>query len=293
MDAETQYRLNAADLTLILAMVRTGKLADASERLGVDASTVFRSLRKIERGLGAVLFERSRSGYLATQLALTLADQGEQVESAVEEARSKAQQAPGQVSGAVRITTTDTILHGLLAPALHALQRQHPLLTYSLHTGNELASLSSRDADIALRATKKPPAHLVGRRVGPVRVALYTANERGNTMDEVTAGAVRWISVDEALPEHPSVVWRKRHYPNIVPAYMVNSIDSVMEMVRLGLGVGILPMFLAGREPGVRALSGELEDCQTELWLLTYPESRHLHRIATVYRHLAQHLLLD
>ena len=62
------------------------------------------------------------------------------------------------MSGTVRITTTDTILHGLVAPALKDLHATHPLLAYELHAGNELASLTRRDADIAVRATKRPPA---------------------------------------------------------------------------------------------------------------------------------------
>jgi hypothetical protein len=36
-----------------------------------------------------------------------------------------------------------------------------------------------------------------------------------------------------------------------------------------------------------------IDECQTELWLLTHPESRHLRRISTVYAHLAQALTLD
>jgi DNA-binding transcriptional LysR family regulator len=61
VNARTQYTLSAADLDVVLAMVRGGTLAAAGERLGVDASTVFRSLRRIERGLGAALFDRSRA----------------------------------------------------------------------------------------------------------------------------------------------------------------------------------------------------------------------------------------
>ena len=83
----------------------------------------------------------------------------EQVEAALEGARSAVHAAPDQVSGTVRITTTDTILVGLVAPALKALQAQRPNLTYDLRVGNELASLTRRDADIAVRATRRPPQH--------------------------------------------------------------------------------------------------------------------------------------
>ncbi len=107
----------------------------------------------------------------------TLAEHGEHLEAALESARSAAQLLPDEVSGTVRITTTDTILHGVVAPALKDLRAVHPLLSFELHTGNELASLTRRDADIAVRATKRPPQHLVGKHVGPIRVALFTAKK--------------------------------------------------------------------------------------------------------------------
>ncbi|MBC7990240.1 MAG: LysR family transcriptional regulator, partial [Luteimonas sp.] len=88
MIAKTQYKMTPADLELTLALVRGGSLATAGERLGVDASTVFRSLQRIERGLGRPLFERTRSGYLATELAAHLAGHAEQMEVALEAARS-------------------------------------------------------------------------------------------------------------------------------------------------------------------------------------------------------------
>jgi len=289
--AHPQYDLTAGDLQVMLALVRGGTLAGAGERLGVDASTVFRSLQRIERGLGRSLFERTRSGYLATELAATLTEHAEQMEVALEAARSSVAAAPSQISGTVRITTTDTILHGLVASALRSLRAVHPLLGYELHTGNELASLTRRDADIALRATQRPPQHLVGKHIGPIRVALFTA-PRGDVrqLSDVEAGKADWIAPDDALPEHPSVLWRKRHFPKVAPRYRVNSILSVLELVAQGLGVGIVPLFLAAGRKDVVRLTDALDECETALWLLTHPESRHLRRVGAVYAHLAQAL---
>ncbi|KQV96942.1 LysR family transcriptional regulator [Rhizobacter sp. Root1221] len=289
MIAKTQYQMTSADLELTLALLRGGSLAAAGDRLGVDASTVFRALQRIERGLGRLLFERTRSGYVATELATQLAGHAEQMEVALEAARSSIEAAPAQISGTVRITTTDTVLHGLVAPALRSLQKAHPLLGYELHTGNELASLTRRDADIAVRATKRPPQHLVGKHLGPIRVALYAAKKgSARKFADVQAGQADWIAPDDALPEHPSVVWRKRHFPKAHLRYSVNSILSVLELVALGLGVGIVPLFLAEGRSDVVRLTEPLADCETELWLLTHPESRHLRRVAAVYAHLAQ-----
>ena len=293
-NAKMQYKIDAADLQTVLAMVRAGTLAGASERLGVDASTVFRSLQRIERGLAQPLFERSRAGYLASELAQSLAEHAEQLEVALESARSAAQLRPEQVSGTVRITTTDTVLHGLVAPALKGLQASHPLLAYELHTGNELASLTRRDADIAVRATKRPPQHLVGKQVGPIRVAMF-ASKKGpiKRYEDIEAGKAAWIAPDDALPEHPSVVWRRKYFPRVVPRYRVNSILTVMDLVAQGLGVGLLPMFVARGRADLLQLTEVIDECQTELWLLTHPESRHLRRVSTVYGHLSRALVLE
>lgn len=294
MNAATQYELRAADLDVVLALARGGTLAAAGERLGVDASTVFRTLQRLERGLGRRLFERSRSGYQASELGQALAERAEQMEAAIEAARSDVASAPAAVSGRVRLTTTDTILHGLVAPALDGLQRAHPLLQFDLHVGNELTSLTRRDADIAVRATKRPPPHLVGRLLGPIRVVMVTAARRGAGCElaDVEAGRVDWIAPDDALPEHPTVRWRQRHFPKAVPRWRVHSILSVAELAALGLGVGLVPRFLAERRADLRLLTPPLDDADTPLWLLTHPESRHLRRVAVTYAHLAAHLVL-
>lgn len=294
MNAEMQYKLAAGDLEMILALVRGGNLLAASERLGVDSSTVFRAIQRIERGLGQNLFVRSRSGYWPTELAQTLANHAEQMEVALESARSAAQLQPEQVIGTVHITTTDSILHGLVAPALKPLRDLHPLLSFEIQAGNELANLSRRDADIAIRATKRPPPHLVGKHVGPLRVALYAAiGSDIRNLDDVKDKAPPWIAPDDTLPEHPSVIWRKKYYPKVAPSYRVNSILTVAEMIGLGMGIGIIPMFLGQQRNDLVPITEALDECQTELWLLTHPESRHLRRVSTVFGHLSKHMKLE
>lgn len=291
--ANLQYRLDAADLVTLLALVRAGTLAGAGERLGQNPSTVFRNLQRIEQGVGAPLFLRTRSGYEATELALALAEPAEQIEAALESSRAALRQQGAAVSGTVRITTTDTVLHGLVAPSLAALRTVHPLLEFELHTGNELASLTRRDADIAVRATKRPPAHLVGRSLGVIHVALFAARKsKLKSMADVERAAPPWIAPDEALPEHPSVLWRRKAFPRVVPQYRVSSILTVAQLVRLGLGVGVIPLFLARDVPGLVQIGEALAEAQTDLWLLTHPQSRHLRRVSTTYAHLAETMRL-
>ena len=185
-------------------------------------------------------------------------------------------------------------MHGLLLPALRELTALHARLQLEINAGNELANLSQREADIAIRATKRPPPHLVGRQLGPIRVALYAARPSGRRARSVPdLASAAWIAVDDALPEHPSVRWRRRHLPQVVPRMLTNSILSVLDGIAAGLGIGIVPLFLARGRSDLVAISEPLDECETQLWLLTHPESRHLRRISTVASHLAGAIALE
>jgi DNA-binding transcriptional LysR family regulator len=290
----SQYRLTAPDLEVVLAVVRGGSLAAASSRLGVDVSTVFRSIQRIETGLGQRLFERTRSGYIPLEIAQSLAQHAEHMEVALESARSAAQLAPEDVSGTVRITTTDALLSGLIAPALKQLREMHPLLSFEFNTGSTQLNLSRRDADIAVRVGKRCPQHLVGKHLGQIRLALYTgARGTVSTVEEAMEISAPWIGVDDAMPDHDTVLWRKKRIPKLVPAYRVNNFISMLDMVELGLGVGILPQFLAENRKGLVRLTDALDECDRELWLLTHPEARHLRRVSATFNHLANNIVLN
>ena len=56
--------------------------------------------------------------------------------------------------------------------------------------------------------------------------------------------------------------------------------------------MGVLPLFLARGRNDLVQLTEPLADAETQLWLLTHPESRHLRRIATVSQHLAEQVAL-
>jgi DNA-binding transcriptional LysR family regulator len=288
--ASTQSSLSATELATLLALARGGTLAAAAQRLGVDASTVFRGVQRTEKLLGHRLFERTRQGYAPTERMQVLAQHAERIEAELEAARAAAYGPSADVAGLVRLTTTDSVLRGLVMPALPALARAHPLLQLELHAGNELMSLTRRDADLALRATTQPPDHLIARHLGAIRFVactVRTAGRRPRTLEQQD-----WIAPDEAMPDHPSVRWRRKHLPRVVPRHRVDGIVAVVDAIKAGLGVGIVPEFMLGHERTLRALGNVLEGCESQLWLLAHPESRHLRRIATVYQHLAEAIRL-
>jgi DNA-binding transcriptional LysR family regulator len=273
---------------MVLALVRGGTLADAAQRSGSDPSTVFRALQRLEKATGQRLFERTRHGYLPTEAATELARHAERIEGELEAAHGVLRGGTPQVVGRVRLTTTDSVLRGLVLPVLAPLSKEHPGLQLELHSTNQLLSLSRRDADLALRATPRPPEHLIGRDLGRIRFAVMgLRGERRRSLE-----SLEWIAPDESMPDHPTVRWRRKQLPKVVPRHLVDGIVGVADAVLMGLGVGALPLFMLDAEPRLKLLSEVLEGCESTLWLLAHPESRHLPRIATVYQHLAESIRL-
>ena len=285
--ARVQYQLSAADLELLLALARGGTLAEAAARLQADPSTVFRTVQRVEKGLGQRLFERTRTGYLPTDPMLEIARHAERMETELEAARAVAAGPQRELAGRVRITTTDSVLRGLVLPALQPLVREHPRLQFEVTSTNELLSLTRRDADLALRATPRPPEHLVGRHLGTIRFVICGSRALPAAQRRKDFDALPWVAPDDAMPEHPSVRWRHRAWPKLAPAVFVDGIVGVVDAIHSGLGVGIVPLFMLREDKGLVALSTPLDGCESQLWLLAHPESRHLRRIAVAYQHLA------
>lgn len=289
--APMQYKLAQDDLVLVLALVRGGSLARAAELLRVDVSTVFRSIRRLEQALGSELFQKGRGGYVPGAAARLLAEQAEQAEQALEAAQLALEQGREVLSGTVRLTCTDTVLQGLVLPVLARFMPAYPALRLELATSNDFANLSRRDADIAVRLTRSPPQHLVGRCLGEVPYVVcasptYLASQAGSDPAQMA-----WIAPDDFLPDHASVAWRRQRFPALVPAYRCNSMLSVAELARAGLGVAVLPRFLL--DARLQPLDLPAEGCGSALWLLTRPDCRRLRAVVTLFDELARHLRLS
>ena len=145
-----------------------------------------------------------------------------------------------------------------------------------------------------MRATRRPPGHLVGRRLGAVRVAVYAHRRLARSAASLDAlASLPWAVPDAALPDHPSVRWRRKHLPKVVPRLELHGVLAVMEAVAAGIAVGVVPIFLADAYADLLALTDPIDEAETDLWMLAHPESRHLRRIAVVAASLAESIRLD
>ncbi|MBB3141051.1 LysR family transcriptional regulator [Halomonas organivorans] len=268
------------DLRVALAIAETGSLSGAARRLGVSHATVFRRLGTIERRLGVRLFERGRSGYVPTPAGEELAAAAGRVEAEVARAERRLAGRDLRLSGTLRVTTTDTLLMGLLSPILADFRQRHPAIELEIAVSNQLFNLSRRDADLALRPTRSPPEHLVGRRLGDIAQAVYV--RRGAATESA------WVGPDRHLGDAALEAWMAARTPGA--ACRIDTLLGMFSAVRDGLGRAVLPCYLADAEPALERLGAPIPELATGLWLLTHPDLRRVARVKAFMEHLAEAL---
>lgn len=103
-------KLSWDDLRIVRAVARTGAVAAAAEMLGINSSTAARRLAKIEEVLGVALFDRRRTGYVATTQGEEVVALAERVElDVIGVTRRVSGHAQGH-AGDLRITTSESII---------------------------------------------------------------------------------------------------------------------------------------------------------------------------------------
>jgi len=277
--APTTTILNWDDLRIVLAVAESGTLTGAAAHLRVSHPTLSRRLRRIERRLGARLFERTPSSWRLTaageearQLALRLRDDI----AALERRIGGRDTGPG---GTIRLTAPDAVSEYLLPGILAEVCREQAGLTIDLVVSNQVLSLAQRAADIALRITENPTETLRGRRVGTVAMAVYAA--RNLPVPETLDGfsGLPWVGFDAALACSGPGTWVARNVPERDIRIRANTLPGAAQAVRSGIGCGLLPCFVGESVPDLVRIGAPLPALSQPLWLLVHPETARLPRI--------------
>jgi DNA-binding transcriptional LysR family regulator len=279
------------DLRYLLAVGRHGTLSAAARCLNVNHSTVFRRIGLIEERLGVRLFERHRDGYtptLAGEEAVALA---ERLEGDVDELERRLAGRDTRLTGAVRVTTTDTLLLGALAPVFADFRSAHPAIMLEVIVDNRFLSLSKRDADVAIRPSSTPPDTLVGRRVSAIATAVYGARAYLKTappIDDLDAHA--WIAPDDSLAELPSARWLRTRLKQAQIVFRTNTLMGMLAAARAGLGLAALPCLLGDAAGDLRRVLPPQGELATDLWLLVHRDLRHVARVRAFLDHADREL---
>ena len=275
------------DLRFVLAVGRSGSLSGAARALKVNHSTVFRRVAQLEDRMGVRLFDRLPEGYAPTPAGEALIALGGRVEEDVAALERRLAGEDLRPSGTVRVTTTDTLIP-FLAPMCARFRLIQPQVQLELVVSQERLNLSRRDADVALRPTSTPPENLVGRRLSGMTAAIYGAEAYfAACPDEMPLTGHDWIGYDDSLSHLSASQWlRERIAPERI-VMRCNNLMAIREAARAGIGLALLPCYLADDQPRLRRHGDLIPELTTDLWLLVHEDLRRTARIRAFMDHLA------
>lgn len=280
------------DFRLVQAIAQSSSLAGAAEQLGVNHSTVFRRLGALEEQLGARLFERARSGYVPTATGEEMVRLAERM---ADEVLSVERRITGQdlrPSGELRVTTNDTLLVHMLTPVFASFLKAYPEIRLDVVISNQSLSLSKRDADIAIRASDRPGDTLVGRRMASIAWAVYARADRAPATPLGTSDFRRhdWIGFSDNLGGIKPAKWLRERVDEERIIYRVNTVLGLAEAAAEGIGLAMLPCFIAAVTPGLVQVMAPQADVESGLWLLTHPDIKATARVRTFMEHAGREI---
>ena len=271
--------LNWDEFRLVKAIADSRSLVGAAETLGLNHSTVFRRLGAIEATLGAQLFERSRAGYEPTPAGEEMVALAASMSDSIIEFERHVAGRDVKPTGELRITTVDSVAVYLLGPILARFRSLYPGVHLDIILAAQNLNLSRRDADVAIRATNEPPEILVGRRIGPIRWAVYGGHQFLAEFGDQVMEKAPWIGFGDNFSAHVGKRWMERTIGPKRQVWRVNSVLSMAEAVAAGGGAGLLPCFVGDRRDDIARVGAPLPELDVELWILTHPDLRQAARV--------------
>lgn len=279
------------DLRYVKAIADTGNVANAANQLNVHQSTVFRRLNTLEKNLGVRLFERFSSGYVMTTAGEDFCQAAERIEADISALNRRISGQDTRPSGTIRVTMTDALLFGLLAPCLSKFRLAYPEIELEVLVSKDVLNLTKREADLAIRATKQPLETLVGRRVATVATAIYGSKEYLRTHPNLdNLNQHDWIGFDDTVIDSTTASWLKQTVPDVKFQYRLNTCMGILAVVKENTGLALLSCYLGDSDRNLVRVGMPIPQLEKQLWILTHEDLRYVTRIRTFIDFVASFL---
>lgn len=282
---------------IVMAVADGGSAVAAAKNLGVNASTVLRRIARFEEENNVRLFERRQTGYTPTVEGAAIVEAARRIENNVVEIGRDIFGRDLRLEGKLTVTTTDTFLHTLLGPHLAAFRALHPRITIEVTVTNTRLNLTRQDADVAIRASRKPPESLIGQRVSAVGFAVYALPAL--LTDLPSRPSLRdcrdlpWVGIGETLAGSPIGGWLEGNVPRQSIVMTADTFSAIRDCTVAGCGLAVLPCCMGDREAGLQRITPPVPEMETSLWILTHADLRGAARVKAfteyVFRALRGH----
>ncbi|BBS12939.1 TPA: LysR family transcriptional regulator [Klebsiella aerogenes] len=274
---------NWDDTRIFLAVARSGTLSGAAETMDMGIATLSRRLDRLEKSLAVPLFSRHQSGYRLTDDGEALLARAEALEHAGL-AFGETARLQGNVAGLVRLATSDNLAAHFILPSLNGLMEKYPDLRVEVLSGVQSVNLHRRDADLAIRMVKPESGNLTLKRLGKVGFGLYSADTGQAGSTDVAFNHAQYIGWPESHQHLPAARWITRTLRGRPCRVEANTLLAQLSAVSAGLGLGVLPHFMA-RKNGLQCVNADIGVDQT-LWLVMHSDLAHSRRVRVVADHL-------
>ncbi|MDP9397798.1 MAG: LysR family transcriptional regulator [Actinomycetota bacterium] len=274
--------ISADDLRYFLAVAQRRRLVGAGRLLAVDHTTVGRRIAALERSLGQRLFDRTVDGWQLTDAGRRLVPAAESVAATLLDVEESL--GAWGLSGTLRITAPDGFGALLVAPALRGLKLRHPDLVIELVTATQHLPQTVREFDVAVTLEKPTSPQVVSRKLSDYVLRLYASRDY--------LAEHRPIRVLDDLRSHP-LVWYVEQLLDLSPLRTLSELLPVPATVQstnvfaqwqaaaAGVGVAVLPQFVAAGDPRLCVVLPELEFSRS-FWLVVAREHARFGRVAAV-----------
>ena len=278
------------DVRFFLATARGGSVRSAAKRLGVNHATVLRRVAQLEERLGAQMFEKRPSGYRLTPVGEEVLELANQMEATSHLLETRVFGRDQGVRGLLRVTLAPTLATHLLMPDFADFARLYPDIEMEIQSSGELANLTNREADVAIRVVydrKTLPLNLHGLKGPELFGGVYIARDRLAAWRAGAADPIRWI----VAGQNGVSDWAREGEVRAAEVpFRTTDGETQIAAVRQGLGMTILPCFVGEADPLLVRAPGAGLHMHGTLWLLTQGETRKTKRVRLFTEFLSQRL---
>jgi len=226
--------------------------ARAASELKLSKPTISKAVTRLERRLGATVFNRTSRKLALTEAGQRLLARASAMLAEGEAAESEALSQSQSPRGLLRIAAPMSfgVMH--IAPLLPAFFREYPEVSVDLHLSDEQVDIVGDGFDAAIRIAALPDSSLLARRLCGMPIYLLAAPSylevHGRPKHPLHLSDHLGLTYSYQLRQG---VWQFRKKGGEVATVRpngplrVNNGEAMLPSIAGGIGVGILPEFIA------------------------------------------------
>lgn len=277
--------MNWSDLKWLLEFHEAGTLDAVAKKHHVNASTVSRRLRHLEKDLGAKVVENVSGKLVLTQIGMKAVETADTMRVHSDTFMREVMGHDTEIHGTIKIGLLEIFVREY-AQLFSQFTQRYPNITLEfLVQGAQLHRLTQRDADIVLRATQQPHDTLVGRRLFTVHYAPFVHPEVYQGPDPK---AYRWIAWHDSLRATQTERWIQDNAGANSIVARVTTNASMLDLASAQMGACVLPI-RSGQFAGLKQIAPQLKGFDTQIWMLTHRDLMSNARVRTLMQYMSAH----